>query len=90
MEIYQDLTDDDISNLPLPNGWIHTISMNNRIAMYKEVHTGIESFEHPLIVQTLNDLKYRKLPIGWVVKEIVLEDDTKDLFYFNAGNNYYF
>ena len=89
---YCDLTEEEVDGLPLPDGWISLIKIplstssaleQKPIRTYKNVRLGIESQEHPFMVQAQNKVKKSTVPERWIVKDINLSDGTKDYFYYN-------
>lgn len=87
-----DLTEEEEANLPLPDGWITLIKMTpaasgaeaTTVRNYKNVRLGIESSEHPYILQAQNITKKFALPAEWALKTVTLQDGSKDVFYHNA------
>ena len=87
-----DLTEEDEAKLPLPQGWIRMIKIQSvnggsldNVRVYKEVKTGLESYEHPLILQAQSAVSKKTLPRGWEMMETVLEDGSKDIYYYNPS-----
>ena len=80
----QDITDSEERSLPLPPNWVRAMSVESNAPMYRNVVSGIESVEHPMLLQAL--LKARKVPLGdgWVVEELTREDGCVDYFYHNT------
>jgi hypothetical protein len=86
-----DISPEEEGQLPLPKGWIRSISNNNsktEVAgsfFYKDLGTGNESQEHPFITQALNAARKRDLPDGWVVQNAKFDDGSFDYFYCNSS-----
>jgi len=84
-----DLSDNEVSMLPLPNGWIHMISSSG-MKIYKDINNGIETIEHPLIIQAIYDIKYDNHnnrsynSNDWELKQVILDDGSSDEFYYNS------
>ena len=83
--MFCDLTEEEEIELPLPNSWIRTFNAVAGNVMYKNLSTGVESEEHPFVLQALNAARKLPLPANWVVKEARLSDGTIDYFYCNPS-----
>lgn len=85
---YVDLTEEEEANLPLPDGWITMIKIPSPIdgttRAYKNVRLGIESSEHPFILQAQNNAKKVQLPSSWSLKSVTASDGAQDVFYYNS------
>ncbi len=78
----RDITDLEVSQLPLPENWTKFIRVHSK-TRYKNVVSGIETDEHPYMQEALNAARRRKLPPGWSVKEAMLDDGSYDYYYSN-------
>lgn len=81
-----DLSEEEESNLPLPKNWIRTIDTYGN-SQYRDVRSGVQSEEHPYIIQALDAARKLSLPSGWTVKEAYGDSGEKDYFYFNHYEN---
>ena len=79
----KDISESEEAHLPLPDGWIKILRVNSGL-VYKDAATNNESDEHPFILEALNAARKLKLPVGWAVKEAMLEDGAYDYYYANA------
>jgi hypothetical protein len=90
--VFCDLTEEEESRLPLPDGWISMIKIPlttssagpTQLRTYKNVRLTIESNEHPLIVQAQAKAKKRGLPEGWQLKSMVTRGGETEIFYCNS------
>jgi hypothetical protein len=90
--VFCDLTEEEESRLPLPDGWISMIKIPlttssagpTQLRTYKNVRLTIESNEHPLIVQAQAKAKKRGLPEGWQLKSMVTRGGETEIFYYNS------
>ncbi len=85
---YVDLTEEEEANLPLPDGWITMIKIPSPVdgttRAYRNVRLGIESAEHPFILQAQNNAKKVQLPNTWSLKSVTASDGAQDVFYYNS------
>eukprot|EP01032_Pedospumella_encystans_P021236 gene21236-24100_t len=85
---YVDLTEEEEANLPLPDGWITMIKIPSPVdgttRAYRNVRLGIESAEHPFILQAQNNAKKVQLPSTWSLKSVTASDGAQDVFYYNS------
>jgi hypothetical protein len=77
-----DFSDEEEATLPLPRQWIRAMDTSGNI-IYKDLRNGNEAEEHPFILQGLDAARKLPLPVGWIVKETVLNNGIKDYFYCN-------
>lgn len=83
--MFDDLQDDEEALLPLPEHWIRSFNVLGENVVYKNIRMGLESEEHPLVLQAINAARKRSLPDGWSVKEALLSDGSLDYFYCNPS-----
>lgn len=66
MDIYQDLSLDEESKIPLPENWIRTMKASLRhgnndddsnIVVYQDLKSGLETEEHPIISKALHTVR---------------------------------
>ena len=82
-----DITKDEEAQLPLPDNWASQYSSSLNQVIYRNVNTGVESFEHPYILQAMSAARKQPLPPDWLVKEIKLANGSIDYFYSNSVLN---
>ena len=66
-DIYQDITFNEESQLPLPDKWIRTMKLAvqrsdnedelSNIIIYQDLKNGLETEEHPLITRAMNEAR---------------------------------
>lgn len=82
-----DITKDEEAQLPLPDNWASQYSSSINQVIYRNVNTGVESFEHPYILQAMSAARKQPLPPDWLVKEVKLANGSIDYFYSNSVLN---
>jgi hypothetical protein len=74
MKIIGDITEEEEERLPLPDNWIRHFSPTVGYIIYKNVINGMESEEHPFVLQSMKVARKQPLDIEWIVKETKLSD----------------
>ena len=95
----KDLSSVEEDALPLPRYWerVQSASMTtggvdsggghsviSKKFFYRNISTGLESFEHPYIHEASETARAMKLSDIWLVKEAVGDDGESDYYYYNS------
>lgn len=86
--LYEDISPDEEGQLPLPQDWIRTIKNKNgtNIRIYRNVKTGQELDEHPIIARSMNVAKKLPLPQGWSLQDSKTATGEVERFYYHADS----
>jgi len=82
-----DITEEEEAMLPLPDHWARQYSSSLHQVIYRNLNTGVESLEHPYILQAMSSARKQPLPPNWLVKEVKLANGDIDYFYSNSVLN---
>ncbi len=84
---FEDVSPEEEANLPLPADWMRTIQTREdgmKVRVYKNIKSGQELDEHPIIARAMNVARKVPLPLGWCVMETRSEQGNVERFYYNA------
>lgn len=87
VKYFEDISPEEEANLPLPGDWMRTIQSRPdgvKFRVYKNIKTGQEIDEHPIISRAMNVARKLPLPLGWCTMETRSEQDQIERFYYNA------